>query len=103
MSFNLVKLLTPAPVVLPDYYDGIEYRWKSLTFRPAREYPSNASLILDMCLIIGPPVFKLEAIFLAVVLTYVLAYYLGKWYNDNLAHKWFVIIQVPFRPYTYAI
>jgi hypothetical protein len=32
---NILSVLTPAPVVLTPEYDGLEYRWKMLTFRPA--------------------------------------------------------------------
>ncbi|KAF7332227.1 hypothetical protein MKEN_00103700 [Mycena kentingensis (nom. inval.)] len=32
---DLIKGLTPPPVHIPAQYDGLEYRWKFLTFRPA--------------------------------------------------------------------
>ena len=41
MSFNPLQFalsaLTPTPPNLPEDYDGLEYRWKMFTFRPARE------------------------------------------------------------------
>ncbi|KIY71440.1 DUF1682-domain-containing protein [Cylindrobasidium torrendii FP15055 ss-10] len=36
--------LTPPPVVVPEEYDGLEFRWKSLVFRPAY-FTSEAALI----------------------------------------------------------
>lgn len=33
---QLGAYLTPPPVILSPDYDGLEYKWKMLTFRPAR-------------------------------------------------------------------
>lgn len=35
---NFVGFLTPPPLVVPEDYDGLEYRWKFLAFRPGRTY-----------------------------------------------------------------
>lgn len=32
---KLLAGLTPPPVVVPEDYDGLEWRWKFFTFRPA--------------------------------------------------------------------
>lgn len=34
---NVLSQLTPPPIVNPLEYDGWEYKWKFLVFRPARE------------------------------------------------------------------
>ncbi|KAF5389052.1 hypothetical protein D9757_004893 [Collybiopsis confluens] len=31
---NLLGAITPPPFVAPDSYDGMEFRWKFLAFRP---------------------------------------------------------------------
>lgn len=52
----LIKVLsafTPAPVVISPDYDGLEYRWKFFTFRPARtlSLPTReSSESLTLCL-----------------------------------------------------
>ena len=34
---DLAQFLTPVPPVWDNEYDGLEYSWKILAFRPARE------------------------------------------------------------------
>jgi hypothetical protein len=36
---KFVASLTPPPVINPVEYDGLEYRWKMLVFRPACKFP----------------------------------------------------------------
>ncbi|TBU32753.1 DUF1682-domain-containing protein [Dichomitus squalens] len=68
-ALNIAKFLTPhMPVVTPDY-DGLEYKWKFVTFRPAY--------------------FKNELYFLGAFLFYLLFYYVGKTANKGRANKWF--------------
>ncbi|KAI0081791.1 DUF1682-domain-containing protein [Panus rudis PR-1116 ss-1] len=70
MSFiaQLGAYLTPPPVNLSDEYDGLEYKWKMFTFRPA--------------------LFKNELYLLAAVLFYVLFYFVGKKINEKRANAW---------------
>ncbi|KAI9000996.1 DUF1682-domain-containing protein [Trametes punicea] len=68
-AFNIAKFLTPPMPNVAAEYEGLEYRWKFLTFRPAY--------------------FKNEVYFLAAVLLYVAFYYIGKKANERRAHKWF--------------
>lgn len=35
---KLLAGLTPPPINVPEEYDGLEFRWKALTFRPACTY-----------------------------------------------------------------
>jgi hypothetical protein len=35
---QVFALLTPPPLIVPEDYDGLEFRWKFLVFRPGREY-----------------------------------------------------------------
>lgn len=43
----MLAFLTPPPLVVPEDYDGVEYKWKFLVFRPGREFIhfANYSLI----------------------------------------------------------
>lgn len=68
MSFLLnglaaLSAFQPKPPTLE--YDGLEYRWKMLTFRPAE--------------------YKLEAALFAAVGAYLVVYLLGKMYNMGRA------------------
>lgn len=63
-----IAQLTPgAPQQLSRDYDGIEYRWKAFSFRPAA--------------------FKFEGYMLAVLGGYVILHLLGKAYNTGRAKK----------------
>ncbi|KAI9063227.1 DUF1682-domain-containing protein, partial [Trametes sanguinea] len=68
-TFNIAKFLTPPMPDISAKYDGLEYKWKFITFRPAY--------------------FKNELYFLAVVLLYVVFHYIGKQANRSRARKWF--------------
>jgi len=72
MSFNPLTVassfLTPPPPNLSEDYDGLEYKWKFFTFRPA--------------------LFQLEGFFLAAVLLYAGFYWLGSSANASRANKW---------------
>ncbi|CAL1700641.1 unnamed protein product [Somion occarium] len=66
---QLGAFLTPPPVNLSPDYDGLEFRWKMFSFRPA--------------------LFKNELYFLAAVLFYVAFYFIGKRINEKRANGWF--------------
>ncbi|KZT05520.1 DUF1682-domain-containing protein [Laetiporus sulphureus 93-53] len=68
MSF-FPRFLIPPPVDLASHYDGVEYRWKFLTFRPAY--------------------FQQEPFFVAVVLVFVAFYFWGKKANETRVNKWY--------------
>ncbi|KAJ7095409.1 hypothetical protein B0H15DRAFT_829444 [Mycena belliarum] len=65
---QFLAALTPQPFVNPENYDGLEYRWKFLVFRPA--------------------LFQREAFLLAALLAYVAFFLLGRWSNTRKATKW---------------
>ncbi|KAF7790803.1 hypothetical protein EIP86_001760 [Pleurotus ostreatoroseus] len=68
----LVKLLaslSPPPVYMPVDYDGLEFKWKFFTFRPA--------------------LFQNEVYILAVILFYVAFSFIGRRTNLSKANKWF--------------
>ncbi|PIL37167.1 hypothetical protein GSI_00859 [Ganoderma sinense ZZ0214-1] len=68
-ALNIVKYLSPPmPNVTPDY-DGLEYRWRFLTFRPAY--------------------FKNEVYFIGAAVLYLTFYFIGKKTNARRANKWF--------------
>ncbi|KAH8105825.1 DUF1682-domain-containing protein [Cristinia sonorae] len=73
MSFNPISMvvgaLTPPPPSLTEDYDGLEYRWKVFTFRPA--------------------LFQFEIFLLAAVLLYTALYFIGRSANVRRANKWF--------------
>ncbi|KAL6309538.1 hypothetical protein BKA93DRAFT_757884 [Sparassis latifolia] len=69
MSLRFLQFLTPPQPVTRPEYDGLEFRWRMLTFRPA--------------------LFKQEAVILAIALVYIAAYFIGKKMNANRANKWF--------------
>ncbi|KAG6821261.1 hypothetical protein H0H93_002371 [Arthromyces matolae] len=54
---NLLKGLSPPPVIVPPEYDGLQYKWKMFVFRPA--------------------MFKLELVLLIGIAVYLAAVYLG--------------------------
>ncbi|EGO27566.1 hypothetical protein SERLADRAFT_461258 [Serpula lacrymans var. lacrymans S7.9] len=66
---NLIGGLTPPPVILSDDYEGLEYRWKFISFRPAL-FQTQALLLVGVCL-------------------YVLLAFYGKRLNAQIANKWF--------------
>ncbi|TFK91809.1 DUF1682-domain-containing protein [Polyporus arcularius HHB13444] len=69
MASLLAKYLTPPmPQVTPEY-DGLEFRWKFLTFRPA--YFTN------------------ELYFLGAALLYFVVFFVGKKANESRAYKWY--------------
>ncbi|KAF7775912.1 hypothetical protein Agabi119p4_4305 [Agaricus bisporus var. burnettii] len=65
---KLLAGLTPPPINVPEEYDGLEFRWKALTFRPAY--------------------FEKEAVLLAVLLFYVAVWWFGSSRNKRAATKW---------------
>ncbi|KAI0921119.1 hypothetical protein AcW2_006199 [Taiwanofungus camphoratus] len=69
MSLRFLQFLTPPPVNVSPDYDGLEYKWKFLTFRPA--------------------LFKNEVYFVLVVVFYVSCYVIGKKANERRVNKWF--------------
>ena len=89
---RLLSYITPPPVIVTPDYDGLEYRYKMFTFRPARAYHRSRASFHWVSLMLALPrlVFRLEAYFLACVLFYIAWYYLGKSVNSKLAHEWYV-------------
>ena len=66
---QLIKSVTPPQVILTDAYDGLEYRWKFLTFRPA--------------------LFSLEPYLIGVVAFYFLFFLYGKSVNRSKTNAWY--------------
>ncbi|OBZ70443.1 hypothetical protein A0H81_10046, partial [Grifola frondosa] len=81
-NIPLAVLLTPPVPNLSRNYDGLEFRWKFLTFRPARSQSAELNN--------SSPVFKNEIYFLAAVLFYVAVYFIGKKKNEKKVNKWSV-------------
>ncbi|KAJ7781219.1 hypothetical protein B0H16DRAFT_1658848 [Mycena metata] len=65
---KLLAALTPAPFLMPEEYDGLEFRWKWFVFRPA--------------------LFERELFLLAGLLFYVGFFLYGRWSNSRKATKW---------------
>ncbi|EJD01165.1 DUF1682-domain-containing protein [Fomitiporia mediterranea MF3/22] len=65
---DLAKALSPPPPYTSPEYDGLEYRWKSLVFRPA--------------------LFKVEAFLFAGIAVYFAWYFIGKSLNKRRAEAW---------------
>ncbi|KAH8118295.1 DUF1682-domain-containing protein [Phellopilus nigrolimitatus] len=65
---ELAKVLTPAQPFTSYEYDGLEYRWKNLVFRPA--------------------LFKLEALFVLGLAVYFFSFFVGKALNKRRADAW---------------
>ncbi|KAF9075804.1 hypothetical protein BDP27DRAFT_1314520 [Rhodocollybia butyracea] len=65
---NILGRITPPPFNAPAQYDGVEYRWKFLVFRPAY--------------------FQTEAILLGALLFYVAFFFVGQSINAKKAEKW---------------
>ncbi|KAA1466390.1 DUF1682-domain-containing protein [Dentipellis sp. KUC8613] len=65
---NAIKFLTPPPPSVDEHYDGLEYSWRFLVFRPA--------------------LFQTEALLLGAVLIYILSWWFGKANNYNRANSW---------------
>ncbi|TFY60890.1 hypothetical protein EVG20_g7256 [Dentipellis fragilis] len=68
---NAVKFLTPPPPSVDENYDGLEYSWRFLVFRPA--------------------LFQTEALLLGAVVIYILSWWFGKASNYNRANSWCVV------------
>ncbi|KAF9453011.1 DUF1682-domain-containing protein [Macrolepiota fuliginosa MF-IS2] len=60
--------LSPPPAVVPEDYDGLEYRWKLFVFRPAY--------------------FQKEVWLVAGILLYVAVWWIGSSKNKRTANKW---------------
>ncbi|KAK7470639.1 hypothetical protein VKT23_002063 [Stygiomarasmius scandens] len=65
---NILQKITPPPIENPVDYDGLEFRWKFLVFRPA--------------------LLKNEAILFGILVFYVLFWYFGASINSRKAEKW---------------
>ncbi|TDL29497.1 DUF1682-domain-containing protein [Rickenella mellea] len=83
---NLLKFLTPPPVFTGPDYDGLEYRWKVVVFRPA--------------------LFKVEAFLILGVIFYIAAFFVGKSANAKRANAWlnshFTLLSQQFSSPTFA-
>ncbi|KAH7343827.1 hypothetical protein B0J17DRAFT_192284 [Rhizoctonia solani] len=67
---SLLSFLTPAQASFPsEEYDGFQFRWNNLVFRPAE--------------------FKYEGLGLIAIFVYIALYIFGKRVNENRAGKWF--------------
>ncbi|ORY28325.1 hypothetical protein BCR39DRAFT_449594, partial [Naematelia encephala] len=73
LLLGLAKLMPPPPAPAAREYDGLEYRWKALVFRPAA--------------------FKFEAVALGLIGAYLLVYFLGKTFNTSRAKSTFAPFQ----------
>ena len=63
---GLLQAITPiSPPPPTEHYDGLEYRWKMLTFRPAQ--------------------FKFEGYALSVLTAFFVVWYIGKTFNQSRA------------------
>ncbi|KAF9821171.1 hypothetical protein IEO21_00779 [Rhodonia placenta] len=69
MASLLLSALTPPPVNTSPDYDGVEYRWKMFTFRPA--------------------FFQYEPFLLVGVLLYVAFHFWGKKANETRVNTWY--------------
>ncbi|KAI0650707.1 DUF1682-domain-containing protein [Trametes meyenii] len=76
-ALNIAKFLTPPMPDVSAEYDGLEFKWKFLTFRPAY--------------------FKNEVYFIGAALLYVAFYFFGKKANERKANKWFEAHQSLYR------
>ncbi|KAF9567297.1 DUF1682-domain-containing protein [Agrocybe pediades] len=65
---QFLQSITPPPVVTPEHYEGLQYRWKALVFRPA--------------------LLKTEVFLLLGVLFYIVWAYIGSSSNTSKAKKW---------------
>ncbi|KAF7301687.1 hypothetical protein MIND_00734200 [Mycena indigotica] len=65
---QFLTALTPPPVYVPESYDGVEFRWRIFTFRPA--------------------LFQMEAYLLSGLLVYVGFFFFGRFTNSRNANKW---------------
>ncbi|KAL1747225.1 hypothetical protein HDZ31DRAFT_32392 [Schizophyllum fasciatum] len=66
---SALNFLAPRPFVHPETWDGVEYKWKFLVFRPGY--------------------FKLEGYILAAVAVYLALFFYGKSINARKASAWF--------------
>ena len=90
---DLAQVLTPAPPYTSWEYEGVQYRWKNLVFRPACLYSSTLhyycwQLIFFHRLL----VFKNEVFLLAGLALYIVWYIIGKSINRKRAETWLVFI-----------
>ncbi|KAJ7047349.1 hypothetical protein C8F04DRAFT_1205296 [Mycena alexandri] len=65
---KLLAVLTPPPFLMPEEYDGLEFRWKWFVFRPA--------------------LFQREVFLLAGLFGYIAFFLYGRWSNSRKATKW---------------
>lgn len=92
MASLVIQYLTPPMPDVSGDYDGLEYRWKFLTFRPACEFgllslPTQRDSYHTSD-------FKNEVYFLGAVLLYAVCYFIGKKANERRANKWCVLCYV---------
>ncbi|KAG6814195.1 hypothetical protein H0H92_000872 [Tricholoma furcatifolium] len=69
-----LQVLTPPPVIIPSEYDGLEYRWKFFTFRPA--------------------LFQLELYLLGGICLYFAITLAGIYRNKSKATEWHVLFSL---------
>lgn len=67
-ALKLATFLQPNVVSPPEYYEGTQFRWGKVVFRPAE--------------------FKQEGLFLLFVISYIVLWRVGKQINKSKARKW---------------
>lgn len=85
---DFLSVLTPVPVSTPEQYDGWQYKWKFIVFRPARNFILFVPLQLRTNLSL---VLKFEGLLLGALLFYCLFAYWGSSTNSKKAKKWHVL------------
>ena len=82
---SALNFLAPRPFVHPETWEGIEYKWKFLVFRPGCTWQSRSFTTP----VLTPTDFKLEGYILAAVAVYLVLFFYGKSANARKANAWF--------------
>lgn len=85
---NAVKAITPSIPTQPEHWDGIEFRYNRIVFRPARKALHLSFFRVLISLIHSE--FKIEGTLLSLILLYFLLWYIGKANNYRRAMAWSV-------------
>ena len=97
--FGFLQKVTPPPFVQSEDWNGTEYRYQRIVFRPARKSSFDCLHVrLTQAL---PSEFQVEGIFLLGIVAYFVLWYFGKAQNHRRATAWYVVSPCIFAHHPY--
>ena len=89
---DFLSVFTPVPISTPEEYDGWQYRWKFIVFRPACNL-FQLCRMTESKLLSQLTVLKTEGYLLGALLFYCLFAFWGSFANSKKAKNWHVFAE----------